>query len=158
MQYVGAIPFFDSSLCWKTSPGQLTGENQGTNIRRFVLYFLFFDGNFMERIGLKAPYNSASFWSYSSSICLWERPSLLISMISGFLNVSLSPKAIHFYLWRPHDSSRNLRTIQDHFDRYYVWKFQILRNPTVWNCWKNEHRQIPSFHLVNPWRSHTWDQ
>ena len=41
---------------------------------------------FLEIIGLKAPGNySASIWSYNFSICLWENPKTLISMISGVL-------------------------------------------------------------------------
>ena len=39
----------------------------------------------MEKIGVKAPGNySRPFWTYNCSICLWEKPTLLISMISGF--------------------------------------------------------------------------
>ena len=33
----------------------------------------------------------------------------IFSMISGFSNVSLSPQTIHFYIWRPQDTSNNSR-------------------------------------------------
>ena len=48
---------------------------------------------FMEKICLKAPSNySASFWISSCSISLFENPHPpIISMISGFFSVSLSP-------------------------------------------------------------------
>ena len=41
-----------------------------------------FDGNFVEKICLEAPYAySASIWAYSFSTCLWERPKPNIFMI-----------------------------------------------------------------------------
>ena len=47
---------------------------------------------FMEITCSKAPQNySVSIWYFNFSICLWERQHPLISMISGFLNVSLAP-------------------------------------------------------------------
>ena len=52
---------------------------------------------------------SGPFWSYNVSICLWEKTKLLISMIPGFLNVSLRPKTNIIYLWRPHDIFTNPR-------------------------------------------------
>ena len=56
-----------------------------------------FNCNFIEMIGLKAPGNyPGPFWSNRFSICLWENLKNLSSMISGFLNVSLSPKTNYF--------------------------------------------------------------
>ena len=42
-------------------------------------------------------------------------PQPLISMISGFLDVSPSPKTNICYLWRPQDTSNNPRKILKHF-------------------------------------------
>ena len=50
-------------------------------------------GKFMKKMCSKAPGNySAPYWSYNFSICSWENLNLLISMISGFWDVSPSPK------------------------------------------------------------------
>ena len=62
-------------------------------------------GDFMEKICLKAPGNySAPIWSYKCSICLWEKPETLMSMISGFSNVSPGAKTNYFHLWRHQDT------------------------------------------------------
>ena len=64
----------------------------------------------MEIIGLEGPGNdSASIWSYNFSICLQENLKLIISMISGFLDVSLSPTTNYFYLLNPQRASNNSR-------------------------------------------------
>ena len=82
----------------------------------------------LEKIGLKALGNySASYWSYNFSICLWERPKLPMSMISGFFDVSLSPNTICSYLWRPEDTYTNPRTHRKSF-----LKFTILG---ISKCW-----------------------
>ena len=63
------------------------------NCRPFLGHF---DGKYVWIICLKAPGNySASTWYHKISICLWEKLNLLISMISGFLNASPSPKTKH---------------------------------------------------------------
>ena len=57
-------------------------------------------GKFLETIGLKTPGNLfAAIWYNIFSICLWEKPKLVISMISGFWHVSRPPKTNHFHLW-----------------------------------------------------------
>ena len=54
---------------------------------------------FIEIINLKAPWNySASFGTNNNLICLWENPKTLISMISGFWDVSPAPKTNYFHL------------------------------------------------------------
>ena len=51
----------------------------------------------MDKIRLKAPGNySASVWYNNCSICLWENAKTLISMISGFWDVSLGNKTNYF--------------------------------------------------------------
>ena len=59
----------------------------------------------MEVIGLTAPGDySGPFWSCNFPIRLWEKPKLLISIISGFGDVSPSPKTNTMYLWRRQDT------------------------------------------------------
>ena len=83
-------------------------------------------GGFMERIGLKAPqYHSGPFWSYNFSICLWERPKLLMAMISGCWDVSPSPETNYDYLWRPQDTLQNPRQSQILFEKYDFVNFGI---------------------------------
>ena len=70
-------------------------------------------GFFIIIIGLKVPGNySAPFWSYHFSICLWEAQ---FSRISGFSNVSPSPKTNLFYLSRHRDTQQNLETPLGYF-------------------------------------------
>ena len=99
----------------------------------------------MEIIGLKAPGNySGSFWSYNFSICLWESPKTLISMISGLLDVSLSPNTNIIYLLRPRDTSRNLRKYQIIFKHVVVGKFEIVEIQMFENYGKDGRQQIPT--------------
>ena len=64
-----------------------------------------FYGKFMEIISLKSPGNySASIWINIFSICLGESLKTIISMISGFWDVSLSSKANIIYLRRPQET------------------------------------------------------
>ena len=85
-------------------------------------------GMFMEKICLKAPGSySGPFGTYNSSICLWENLKTLISMISGLLDVSLSPKTNIINLWRHHDTSNNPRKIPTHLKTYYFGKFDIWK-------------------------------
>ena len=51
-------------------------------------------------------------------------------MISGLLNASLAPKTNYFYLCRYQYTSNNARNSQRIFDRYYLWGFQNVGNPT----------------------------
>ena len=75
-------------------------------------------GKFTEKIGLKAPGNySASFWSYNFSLCSWERPKNLISMIPGFVDASMSPKTNMIHRWRHQDTLNNPRKCKNHFQK-----------------------------------------
>ena len=47
-------------------------------------------------------------------------------MISGFLDVSLSPKTNYFYLWRPQDISKKPRKYQ------LIIENIIFISPNVW--------------------------
>ena len=68
-------------------------------------------GKFMEIISLKAPGNYfASIWINNFSICLWENPKTLMSMISGFPDVSPSPKTNYVYLWRHKDTKKTFKS------------------------------------------------
>ena len=44
---------------------------------------------------------SAEFWADNFSICLWENPQVIISIISAFLDVSLGSKTNIIYFWDP---------------------------------------------------------
>ena len=62
-----------------------------------------------------------------------------ISMISGLLDVSLSPKTIYCFLWRyqnPHNTSRKFKLIP----KSYFYKSEHVGHRTVWKLWK---RQAP---------------
>ena len=73
-------------------------------------------GKFMENMCLKAPGNYyGRVWSYNFSICLWESLKPQISMISGFMDVSPSPKTNYFYLWKPQDTSNTPRQFPNRF-------------------------------------------
>ena len=114
---------------------------------------------FIEIISLKAPENcSDSFWAYNFSICLWENPKLLISMISGFGDVSLAPKTNCFYLSRPQDAWRNPRKWQ-RLPNHTSYKFQNIGNFKTFetNC-KDGHRKAPTIRLINSWTSWIWNQ
>ena len=59
-------------------------------------------------ISLKAPgHYSASIWYHEISICLWEKPKLLTSRISGFLNPPPSPKTNYFMFGDTRTPKRN---------------------------------------------------
>ena len=83
-------------------------KNMAVPMMAFVCFRQFLGhtyGKFTEIISLKAPGNySAPFWSTRLSICSWENPKALISMLSGFLNVSPGPKTNYVYLWRRQDT------------------------------------------------------
>ena len=51
----------------------------------------------------------------------------IISMISGFSDVSLSPKTIYFYIWRDQNPPNNSSKIPNRFGKLYVFAIS-----TVW--------------------------
>ena len=96
------------------------------NMVGFLLGNLY--GTFLEIIGLKAPGNySASIWSYSFSICLWERLKTFISMISGFSDVSPSPGINYFHLLRHQDTLTKSRRSQILSECYYFHIINIKK-------------------------------
>ena len=58
---------------------------------------------------------------------------LLISMIWGFLSVSLSPKTT-IQLWRHPDAPKNPRKIPNHVQTYYFSKLEIRKISKLWTC------------------------
>ena len=73
----------------------------------------------------------------------------LISMISGFSNVSMSPKTIYFYLRRPQDTSNNSRKFPNHLK--YIMNLGNVRICTfenVGNVCPTES-EVPEFKLFN---------
>ena len=97
-------------------------------------------GEFIELIHLKAPGNySASIWTYNFLNCLWENPKTLISMISGFSDVSLTPKTNYLYLLRHQDTSNNPRNPKSLL-KIWFYEFQkvgSLINIYIYIYWKN---------------------
>ena len=92
-------------------------------------------GKFMGNIWPKAPGNySGPFWTYNFAICLWEKQKLLMSMISVFLDVSLSPKTDYFYLWRHQDTWGKSRTFLAHFRKYQNIKFVSMTHLPISYC------------------------
>ena len=64
--------------------------------------------------------------TYNFSICLCERPKLLISMISGILDVSLAPQTIYFHRWRDQNPQNNSRKTQ------IIFENMIFVNLEIW--------------------------
>ena len=100
----------------------------------------------MEKIWQQAPYNySASLWIRNFSIRLWEHPNPLIFMISGFLDVTMTPKTNIIYLLRHQDSSNNQRTSPNHFHIYYFGNLNIseiiclkmVEKPSTEQSWRS---------------------
>ena len=54
-------------------------------------------------------------------------------MISGFWNVSPSPKTNYFYLWRHQDTATKPRKPLEHLKKMVVATI-ISINPKVWKC------------------------
>ena len=86
-----------------------------------------FYGKLIEKICFKAPGNySASFWSYDFSICLWENPETLISMISGFSDVSPAPKTSYCIFGDLRTPQENQEISSEHF-KNNVFFFTIIK-------------------------------
>ena len=80
-------------------------------------------------------------------------------MISGFSDVSMSPKTNMIYLWRPQDTSTIPRKIQIRFEVYYFQNLKILELQHFdESIGKDVHRTIPAIRLRISWRSLMWDQ
>ena len=113
----------------------------------------------MEMVLPKAPENySSPFWAYKFSICSWERAKLLISMISGHLDMSPSPKTNIIYLWRPQDTFKNPRKSKFLWRTIICMNFKPLDIHNFENFWKDRHRQIPTTRLITSWKPWIWDQ
>ena len=86
-------------------------------------------GKLMEKIRLKALGSySASIWSYNLSICFWENPKTFISIMSGLLNVSPSPKTNYCYLCGHQDTSKSSKESQVTFENISL---QNIGHPTT---------------------------
>ena len=90
-------------------------------------------GKFMEIIGLKALGNLfASICTYNFPICLWENPNTLISMNSGFSNVS---PTFNIALFLSLETSRHLKPNQettiDLQETLFFCKSQNYGNPRL---------------------------
>ena len=71
---------------------------------------------FIEKICLRArKYYYASIWTYNFSIWHMETLNPLISMISGFSEVSLCPKTNIIHLWRRQETSQSFRKKRNQF-------------------------------------------
>ena len=91
-------------------------------------------------------------------------------MISGFLDVSVSPKTTYLYLWRHQKTSNDSRNVPSMFGKYSFWKSRKIENPELCFCWKggeskipfvvgkDGRREIPTFLLIKSWTSWIWDQ
>ena len=85
-------------------------------INGFLQLLSNFSGKFMEIISSKALGNySASIRSYNFSNCLPENPKTLISMISGFFDVSFLPQTNYVYLWRHQNPPNDSRKVPNRF-------------------------------------------
>ena len=80
-------------------PREIVGKSQEHFLKQSAMFWSFlWKACLNDRFRSSGKY-SASIWCNEISICSWERPKLLISMISGFLNPSPSPNPTYFYLW-----------------------------------------------------------
>ena len=71
----------------------------------------------------------------------------IISMISAFLDVSLSPKTNIVYLLRHQDTQKNPRKFKNMFGKYYLWKSHVLEIANFGNVGKDGHRNIMNIRL-----------
>ena len=65
-----------------------------------------------------------------------------ISMISRFSDVSLSPEANYFYLWRPRDASINPGKIPTRLKQILFWKIATFRKSCLEIYGKDGHGNI----------------
>ena len=68
---------------------------------------------------------------------------LLISLISGFFDVSLSPETNIVHFLRHQNTSNNSRQFPTHSSEYIFWKSLIFGSHQIGKCWK---RQVPTNH------------
>ena len=103
-------------------------------------------GNFLEIIWPEAPGNySGPFWFNSFSICLWEKLKTLISMLSGFSDVSMNHQTIYFYLSRPQDSFTHPR--KPHIFEHIFVNIKSSEIENVQHFGKDGHRQLMEIRL-----------
>ena len=104
--------------------------------------------DFMAKIGLKAPGNySGPFLTYKFSICLWENPKLVLSIISGFWDVSPSPKTNYFIFGDTRIPNKVNKS--SHFNNIMFANFRTLELRNFEICRKDGQRVIPTTCLIN---------
>ena len=69
-------------------------------------------------------------------------------MISGVLDVSMTPKTNYFYLWSNQDTSKNLRKIPNHFQIIISDNRKISDIEDFENFGKDGHQQIMKIRLI----------
>ena len=81
----------------------------------------------------------------------------IISMISAFSDVSLSPKTNFIYLWRPQDTSNNSRKLPKHSKKMFRI-LECLQIDKFGLVGKDGGRKIPTIRPINSCKSWRWDQ
>ena len=79
----------------------------------------------------------------------------ILSMISGLLDMSLSPKTKIIYLWRPHDTSTNPGKSKIILEKYYLGEIQNYGFQQVLKRWAPTN---PDESSHKSWKSRIWDQ
>ena len=102
--------------------------------------------------------------NYSASISIdkipnlsLENPKLIMSMISGFLNLSPSPKTNYLSLGTP-IHLREIKKKPEDFPKYYFCKSQKWEIQHFYNFGKGKHRQMMKIRLIKSGKSWIWDQ
>ena len=70
----------------------------------------------------------------------WRDRKPLISMISGFFDVSMTPKTNDFYLWRHQDTLKNPRKYTKTFSEMLLLEIASLGHRQFWKFW---NRRVP---------------
>lgn len=121
--------------------------------------FRTFSWSICENSILKSAGNySAPIWNCNFSICLWDNPKTLISMMSGLLNMSPSPKANITYLLRHQDTLKIQEKPSAIFRTHVVINIKNSEITAFINFRKDGRRKVLPTSLIKPWKSWTWDQ
>ena len=125
------------------------GTSSDNYWRKLLSFFVHSYGKLMEILGLKAPGNySASIWINKIPICLWENLETLISMISGFWDVSRPLKPILSIF----GDTRTPKPIQEKhrniLKQHYFYKSQNVEVQIVDKFGKDARQQIPTIRLI----------
>ena len=135
VQFLCDLCAFVRSCIFRPKTGYI-GDEYGRNCKRILSDFY---GTFKEIIKQKAPENySAALWYNIFLSCLWEYPKLLISMISGFLDVSRPPtNELFLSLETPGHLTHIQKKSWNILKTYYLYISEDAGTPEFGQFWKS---------------------